>query len=335
MEAKTVLTGIKPTGAPHVGNFAGMMKPALALVRRHPEHRFLYFIADYHALNIVQDAEELRRLSYEVAAAWLALGLDPQKVVFYRQSDLPEVLELCWLLACVTPKGLMNRAHAYKAAVAANLARGIGDEDAGVNMWLYSYPILMAADILLFATDLVPVGEDQVQHVEIARDIAGRFNEAFGPVLKLPQHLVTERVGTVPGLDGRKMSKSYGNVIPLFGPPEELRGLISRIQTDSSPPTAPKDPDASSIFTMYSQFADDGQVAAMRARYRAGISWAEAKRELFEVMDRYLAGPRATYSDLMANTQKIDAVLADGARRARALAAPVLGAARRAVGRMS
>ena len=333
MEQKTVLTGIKPTGEPHVGNYAGMMKPALALVGRHPEHRYLYFIADYHALNIVRDAEEFRRLSYEAAAAWLALGLDPQKVVFYRQSDLPEVFELCWLLACVTPKGLMNRAHAYKAAVAANAAKGVADEDAGVNMGLYNYPVLMAADILLFGTDLVPVGEDQVQHVEIARDVAGRFNEAFGPALKLPQHVVTERVGTVPGLDGRKMSKTYGNAIPLFGPPKDLRGLISRIQTDSSPPTAPKDPDASSIFTMYSQFATAEQIEAMRARYRAGISWAEAKRELFEVMDAFLAAPRASYSALMANTNAIDAILADGARRARALAAPVMAAVRKAVGR--
>jgi tryptophanyl-tRNA synthetase len=333
MEAKTVLTGIKPTGAPHVGNYAGMIRPALSMVRRHPERRYLYFIADYHALTILRSAEEFRRLSCEVAASWLALGLDPQKVILYRQSDLPEVFELNWLLSCVTPKGLMNRAHAYKAAVAANRERGVAEEDAGINMGLYNYPVLMAADILLFQTDIVPVGEDQVQHVEIARDVAGRFNAAFGQVFRLPEHVVTQGVGTVPGLDGRKMSKSYGNVIPLFGPREELRALISRIQTDSSPPDAPKDPEASAIFTMYRQFADEEQVRAMRERYLAGISWADAKQALFEAMDGFLPGPRAAYDDLMAHTEKLDSILADGARRARALAAPLLQSARRAVGR--
>ena len=333
MEPKTVLTGIKPTGEPHVGNFAGMIRPALAMVRQHPENRYLYFIADYHALTVVRSAEQFRRLSYEVAAAWLALGLDPQRVLLYRQSDVSEVFELSWLLACVTPKGLMNRAHAYKAAVAANMDKGIADQDAGVNMGLYNYPVLMAADILLFRTDLVPVGEDQVQHVEIARDIAGSFNSTFGRVLKLPEHVVTEGVGTVPGTDGRKMSKSYGNVIPLFGPRDELRALIGRIQTDSSPPDAPKDPDASAVFTMFRQFATEEQVRAMGERYRAGISWADAKRALFEAMDSFLCGPRTTYNDLIAHAEKMDAILADGARRARALAAPVMDSIRKAIGK--
>jgi len=333
MESRTVLTGIKPTGAPHVGNYAGMIRPALALVRRHPQDRYLYFIADYHALTVVRSADEFRQLSYEVAAAWLALGLDPQQVILYRQSDLPEVFELNWLLACVTPKGLMNRAHAYKAAVAANVQKGVADEDAGVNMGLFNYPVLMAADILLFRTDVVPVGQDQVQHVEIARDVAGRFNAAFGPVLKLPAHQVKGGVGTVPGLDGRKMSKSHGNVIPLFAPRDELRALIGRIQTDSSPPDAPKDPDASAILTMYAQFADDEQVRAMRERYLAGISWADAKRALFEAMDSFLSGPMATYHDLIAHPEKMDDILADGARRARDLAAPVIENVRRAIGK--
>ncbi len=330
---KTYLTGIKPSGTAHLGNYLGMMKPALQIARDNPDARCLYFIADYHALTTVEDPEVFRKLTYEVVAGWLALGLDPERVLFYRQSDIPEVFELTWVLACVTPKGLMNRAHAYKAAVAENQQKGEADLDAGVNMGLYNYPVLMAADILLFETDVVPVGEDQVQHVEISRDIAGSFNYQFGDVLTLPEHEVRAGVGTVPGLDGRKMSKSYDNVIPLFASCDELRDRVLKIKTDSSPPDAPKDPEGSIIFALYRQFATPEQTEAMRVRYANGIGWADAKRELFQLLDEKLSGPRERYNKLIADTEKLDAVLADGARKARALARPLMERVREAIGR--
>lgn len=334
MQRKTVLTGIKPTGTLHLGNYVGMMKPALSLVRERPERTYLYFIADYHALTTVWDAERFEHLCYQATAGWLALGLDPERVVFYRQSDVPQVFELTWLLACVTPKGLMNRAHAYKAAVAENLEGGETDEDAGIYMGLYNYPVLMAADILLFQTDVVPVGQDQIQHIEMARDVAERFNNEFGQVFELPEHRVRPGVGTVPGLDGRKMSKSYDNVIPLFAPRDELRDLVFKIRTDSSPPDAPKDPATSSLFQLYREFATGEQVEQMRRRYRAGdVSWAEAKQELFEVLDGFLSGPRQRYEELMDDTDRLDAILAEGGEKARELAEPALAAARRAVGK--
>ncbi|MHC4480597.1 MAG: tryptophan--tRNA ligase [Planctomycetota bacterium] len=330
----TVLTGLKPTGSPHLGNYVGMLKPALAALGEYADARFLYFIADYHALTTLREPESFRRLCYEATATWLALGLDAGETVLYRQSDVPEVFELTWLLACVTPKGLMNRAHAYKAAVAENLERGATDEDAGVNMGLYNYPILMAADILVFQTDLVPVGADQAQHVEIARDIAAAFNNAYGHTFHLPRHVIREEVGGLPGLDGRKMSASYGNTIPLFADREELRDLIFRIKTDSTPIDAPKDPATSTLFLLYKEFASPQEVERMRARYLDGtISWAEAKQELFESMDAFLAGPRESYQNLMADTDRLDAVLADGANKARALARPTMERAREAVGR--
>jgi tryptophanyl-tRNA synthetase len=307
---RTVLTGIKPTGSPHLGNYAGMLKPALAMMAAAPEGSlFLYFIADYHALTTLRDPEEFRTRTYEVAATWLALGLDPHRAVLYRQSDVPEVFELCWLLSCVTPKGQLNRAHAYKAAVAANRERS-AEDDAGVNMGLYDYPLLMAADILLFQTDLVPVGEDQVQHVEIARDIAVSFNAAYGPVFKLPAHSFDPRSGTMPGLDGRKMSKSYGNVIPLFARPDEIRRLVFSIRTDSTPADAPKDASSSTVFAIYREFASDDEARATRQRLADGrMSWKEAKEELCRVLDAALSAPRRAYEALMADTARLDGIL--------------------------
>jgi tryptophanyl-tRNA synthetase len=332
---KVVLTGLKPTGKAHLGNYLGMLKPALSLVQGHPDYVFLYFIADYHALTTVRHPDRFRDLYYDSAATWLALGLDPDKAILYRQSDIPEVFELNWLLACVTPKGLMDRAHAYKAAVAENQARGAADPDAGVNMGLYNYPILMAADILLMQTDLVPVGMDQVQHVEFARDIASSFNNAYGRILKLPEHLVKEDVGGIPGLDGRKMSAGYGNTIPLFASSDELRKLIFQIRTDSTPPYAPKDPSASVLFLLYSEFASQEETEAMRRRYLDGrISWAEAKEELFRVLDSFLAEPRRMYRSLMGDRARIDAILTEGAARARALGGPLMARVREAVGRV-
>lgn len=327
---KRVLTGIKASGSPHLGNYYGAIRPALALAARE-DVQGLFFIADYHALTLIHDRAELDRLTREIAAAWLALGLDPARVQFYRQSAVPETFELAWILSCFTSKGQLNRAHAYKARVDEALAKEL-DRDALVDMGLYNYPVLMAADILLFDTDIVPVGSDQVQQLEIARDIAGRINHTYGEgVLHLPEALC-EDTALLPGLDGRKMSKSYGNALPLFAPPKQLRKLVGRIVTDTSPPEAPKDPDASLIFQIFRLLAPADEVAALRARYEAGIGWGDAKAALADLLERILAEPRARYEDLMAHPERIDALLAEGAAKARALAAPVMDRVRRAIG---
>ena len=260
-----VLTGIKPTGRVHLGNYLGTIRPALELA---PRHRAYYFIADYHGLTTVQDPDTLNRQIEDMAATWLALGLDPDRVIFYRQSAVPEIFELMWVLACTSAKGLLNRAHAYKAAVETNLEAG-RDTDANVNAGLYNYPLLMAADILAFQADLVPVGRDQLQHVEIARDIADAFNRIYGSVLKKPRALIREGVQTVTGLDGRKMSKSYGNEIPVLAQPDELRRLVMRIVTDSRRPEAPKDPELCNLFALYRHFAAKDDVAHLRNHYLA------------------------------------------------------------------
>lgn len=276
MSKEIVLTGIKPTGKVHLGNYIGAIKPALQLAGA-GDCTALYFIADYHGLTFIQDRDEFRDLSYGIAATWLALGLDPERVVFYRQSDVPEIFELHWILSCLTSKGLMNRAHAYKAIHEQNIQLGV-DADAGVNMGLFTYPVLMAADILLFQSDKVPVGKDQIQHVEIARDIAEGFNRVYGDTFKLPDYRVDENTSVIPGLDGRKMSKSYNNTIPLFETPENLKKLISKIKTDSTPPQEPKDPDTSNIFLLYKEFAAPAQVQDFRKQYLSGISWGRPSR---------------------------------------------------------
>jgi tryptophanyl-tRNA synthetase len=329
---KRILTGIKPTGTPHVGNYLGAIRPAL----RHasdPALEACYFIADYHALTSVHDRAQMDHLVHEVAATWLACGLDPARTLFYRQSDIPEIPELSWILACFTSKGWMNKMHAYKAHVAAAETAGEADVDAGLSMGVYTYPILMAADIIAFDAHLVPVGKDQVQHVEIARDMAQRFNHVYKQdVLVLPQASVDDNVATIPGLDGRKMSKSYDNTIPLFAPTKQLKKVIGRMVTDSSPPEAPKDPATSTIFQLYRLFATPAEIEALRARYEAGIGWGDAKAELYRVLDEHVAPARARYDALMADRAQVDALLADGARRARAIAGPVLARARRAIG---
>lgn len=328
---KTILTGIKPTGSPHVGNYIGAIKPALDLMREGFEP--MYFVADYHALTTIRNPVEFRRLRYEVAATWLALGLDPDKVLFYQQSDIPEIFELTWLLACSTSKGLMNRAHAYKAAVAENQKSG-QTPDANVNMGLYNYPVLMAADIIIMSTDLVPVGKDQVQHVEMARDIAIVFNNTYGEVLAVPEYVVGGETGIIPGLDGRKMSKTYNNTIQLFGTQKQLRKQIFQIVTDSTAPNEPKDPVASTIFQIYKEFASPEQTELLKTRYLQGtVSWGEAKQELFEVIDNFLERPRTVYDELMANPARIDALLAEGAHKARERVAPLMKAVRKAIGR--
>ncbi|MDR0602309.1 MAG: tryptophan--tRNA ligase [Treponema sp.] len=327
---KVALTGIKPTGILHIGNYFGAIRPALELAR---DYDARYFIADYHALNTMKDGAELSACIREVAAGWLASGLDPERVIFYRQSSVPEVFELTSMLMAFTAKGLMNRAHAYKAAVEENGARGL-DPDAGINMGLFTYPVLMAADIILFDSDVVPVGKDQVQHIEMAQDIAQAVNFNYKEqVLKVPQAVVEEEVAVVPGLDGRKMSKSYGNVIPLFAPEKELRRLIMRIVTNSQGVDEPKDPDSSQIFLLYKLFATKEEEASLAARYRAGgMGWGEAKEELFRVANRMLAPLRERFGAIMADRAGLDGILARGAERARPIAAATVKRFRRAAG---
>lgn len=319
---KTILTGIKPTGQIHLGNYIGAIKPALQLAEI-GGHQAAYFIADYHGLTKIHNPKEFRKLSYGIAAAWLALGLDPNKVIFYRQSDVPELFELNWVLSCFASKGLMNRAHAYKGIVDKN-KKVDRDLDYGVNMGTFTYPILMAADILLFKTGIVPVGKDQIQHVEIARDIAESFNNNYGETFVLPEYKVQEDTAVLPGLDGRKMSKSYNNTVPLFEEPKKLQKLINKITTDSLPPQTPKDPDASILFTLYKEFASPFEIEKMRERYLSGIGWGDAKRELFTVMNNYLEEPRTKYNELLASPETLDEILISGAAKARAVSAPFL-----------
>jgi tryptophanyl-tRNA synthetase len=331
MSKEIVLTGITTTGTPHLGNYVGAIRPAIEASRNQDVQSF-YFLADYHSLIKCHDPERVNHSSMEVAAAWLALGLDTDNAIFYRQSDIPEILELTWILTCMTAKGLMNRAHAYKAAVADNETAGSRDPDQGISMGLFSYPILMAADILMFKARKVPVGRDQVQHLEMARDIALRFNHHFGDLLVPPEAVVDENTAVLTGLDGRKMSKSYNNTIPLFLPEKNLRKLIMKIKTDTSPPDAPKDPETSSLFSIYQAFADAHAVNEMRRRYAEGISWGEMKQILFETINAVLAEPRKRYQELTADPAYIESVLLKGARRAREYSVPFLASIRHAAG---
>jgi tryptophanyl-tRNA synthetase len=325
---ETVLTGIKPTGTVHIGNYVGAIKPAIAASTR-PEVESFFFLADYHSLGAKPD--DLARWTLEIAACWLALGLDTDRVVFYRQSDVPELVELSWILTSVTAKGLMNRAHAYKAAVADNTESG-GDPDQAIMMNLYSYPILMAADILMFKAAKVPVGRDQKQHVEMARDIAQRFNHHYGDTFVLPDALLREEVELLQGLDGRKMSKSYGNAIPIFASEKELRKLVMKIKTNSLEPGQPKSTDDSTLFAIYRAFAAADETAAMRDKFAAGIGWGEAKQVLFERINTELAPARAEYERLLAAPARVEELLLAGAEKARRIARPFLGEIRERVG---
>lgn len=325
-----ILSGIKPSGTPHLGNYLGMLKPSLELMQR-PNTSCYYFIADIHALNTIQDPKKLKQLTYELAATWLALGLDPQVATLYRESDIPEISELYSYIAHTVPKSVMNMAHAYKAATQENKENNREDIDEGVYMGLYNYPMLMAADILAFNTAIVPVGKDQTQHVEIARDIARRFNVRYGDILKFPQEMIREETGIIPGLDGRKMSKSYDNVIPIFMPEKQMQKLINQIKTDTSSPEDPKDPDSSSIFSLYQAFASKEQTEVMRQKYLQGIGWGQAKKELFEVIQAVLAKPYTVYQELMQNPEKIEVILQDGAKKARAQAHETMVAVRKAL----
>lgn len=326
------LTGITTTGTPHLGNYVGAIRPAVEVSRSAPAGCSFFFLADFHALVKNRDADEVAQSSLEVAAAWLAAGLDTENAVFYRQSDIPEIPELTWVLTTLTAKGLMNRSHAYKAANDANREAGVADLDRGITMGLFCYPILMAADILMFKADRVPVGKDQRQHVEMARDIAQRFNHHYGELLTVPQADIDEHRAVLLGPDGRKMSKSYGNVVPLFCPAKQLRKYVMRVRTNSQAPGEPKDPDDSLLFDLYRSVASPEETAAMRERYAAGIGWAEMKNELFEYLDALLAPGREVYDRLIANPGDVEAELRRGAERAREISEPLMRDIRHAVG---
>lgn len=327
---KICLTGIKPTGMPHFGNYKGAIEPAIAMANSGLYDSY-YFIADYHSLTSVHDKKLMKSYSYEVAAAWLAMGLNPEKVTLYKQSDIPEILELHWIISCFTIKGLMNRAHAYKALTQEN-EENERDIDHGINMGLYTYPILMAADILILKSDIVPVGADQLQHIEIARDIANSFNHHYGSKLKLPMAQIRAGGKLMTGLDGRKMSKSYNNHIPLFSSKNELKKCINRIVTDSSDPTTPKNPDESLIFEFYKEFATPEQTENLHQWYLRGIGWGEAKMELLSVLDKHLEEPRAKYQELMSNPKKIDEILLEGATRVRPKAQALINELKESIG---
>lgn len=329
MSKQVVLTGITTTGTPHLGNFAGAVGPAIKMSEEH-DHCF-FFLADYHALIKCQEPARIIQSRQEIAATWLALGLDTDKATFYRQSDIPEITQLMWLLTCVTSKGLMNRAHAYKAAVDDN-TNNQEDPDKGITMGLFSYPVLMAADILMFNAHQVPVGRDQIQHVEMARDIAQRFNYLYGEHFVLPEAKIEESVALLPGLDGRKMSKSYNNTIPLFLPEKQLRKSIMKIVTDSTEPGVPKDPDQSTLYEMYKAFATEAECAEIRKAYAEGIAWGEMKQVLFEKINAILIEPREKYNELMANPQHVERILLQGAEKARAHTVPFIAQLKKAVG---
>ena len=326
------LTGITTTGTPHLGNYVGAIRPAVEASRSAPAGCSFFFLADFHALVKNRDADEVAQSSLEVAAAWLAAGLDTERAIFYRQSDIPEIPELTWILTTLTAKGLMNRSHAYKAATDANRQADVPDPDRGITMGLFCYPILMAADILMFHADRVPVGKDQRQHVEMARDIAQRFNHHYGSLLTVPEADIDEHRAVLVGPDGRKMSKSYGNVVPLFCPAKKLRKYIMRVRTNSQAPGEPKDPDDSLLFDLYRSVASPEETAAMRERYAAGIGWAEMKNELFEYLDALLAPGREVYDRLIANPGDVEAELKRGAGRAREISEPLMRDIRQAVG---
>lgn len=329
-----VLTGITTSGTPHLGNYAGAIRPAVRASQRDDVDAF-FFLADYHALIKCDDAERVARSRLEIAATWLAAGLDPERVTFYRQSDIPEIPELCWLLMCQTPKGLMNRAHAYKAMVDQNAAKGEEPDD-GVSMGLFSYPVLMAADILMFNAHKVPVGRDQIQHLEMARDLAQRFNHLYGggcEYFTLPEVEIEDNVATLPGLDGRKMSKSYNNTIPLFeGNAKSLREAVMRIVTDSRQPGEPKDTEDCALFTIYRAFASLDQVEQFRGDLEGGLGWGEAKTRLYDLLEGQLAPMRERYDALMADPGHIEDILQAGAAKARRLATPFMQTLRDAVG---
>ena len=330
MSVTRFLTGITTSGTPHLGNYVGAIRPTVQASQRPGTESFL-FLADYHSLIKIEDPARIQRSTLEIAASWLAAGLDPEQVTFYRQSDIPEIPELTWFLTCVTGKGVLNRAHAYKAAVDKNTAAGT-DTDADITAGLFMYPVLMGADILMFNAHKVPVGRDQVQHLEMARDMASSFNYRYGQHFVLPEAVIDESVATLPGVDGRKMSKSYDNHIPLFAPRAQLKKLIAGIVTDSRGPGEPKETAGSALFQIFQAFATEAETGSLRQAYASGIRWADAKQTVFERLDAELAPMRNNYDALMRDPGKIEDILQAGATKARKLSAPFMAGLRHAVG---
>jgi tryptophanyl-tRNA synthetase len=331
MRQDIYLTGITTTGTPHIGNYVGAIRPGIAASKDKDKRNF-YFLADLHALAKAEDPERIARSTLEIAAAWLALGLDTDNAVFYRQSDIPEIPQLTWILTSMTAKGLMNRAHSYKAMVQANEEGGGGDPDKGITMALYSYPILMAADILMFRSTKVPVGRDQKQHVEMARDIAQRFNHHYGELLTIPEPVIDDNTALLSGLDGRKMSKSYDNTIPLFANEKQLRKLVMKIKTNSLEPGEPKETEGSTLFEIYKAFATPTETNAIEKRYAEGIAWGEMKQLLFEYLNEHIKPARAEFQRLIDNPGDVETELKRGAEKARAISVPYLDTLRHAVG---
>lgn len=341
-EKKRILTGITTTGIPHLGNYVGSIRPAILSAKQalaNGDGDAFFFLADYHGIIKCFDPDEIHRSTRAIAATWLACGLDPEQVTFYRQSDIPEIPELAWILNCNCAKGLMNRAHAYKAMVDINQEKEDSDPDFGISMGLFSYPVLMSADILMFNATHVPVGKDQIQHIEMARDMAGTFNFKYKPLFTLPNAVVDEDTPLLTGLDGRKMSKSYGNTIPLFGdgnpqidPEKALKKAIAQIVTNSQAPEEPKDPDNCNIFEIYKAFATADEIKALADKYRAGIGWGEAKDILFHKINDEIAPMRQRYLDLMNNPKELEEILQQGAIKARRVANKQLDKTRRAIG---
>jgi len=325
------LTGITTTGTPHIGNYVGAIRPGIA-ASKDPSIQNYYFLADFHALAKAEDPERIARSSLEISAAWLALGLDTDNAVFYRQSDIPEIPQLTWILTCMTAKGLMNRAHSYKAQVQANVENNSKDPDKGINMALYSYPILMAADILMFKSTKVPVGRDQKQHVEMTRDIAQRFNHHYGDILIIPEAVIGDDTAVLSGLDGRKMSKSYDNTIPLFAEEKRLRKLIMKIKTNSLEPGEPKETEGSTLYEIYRAFATDDEVADIKKRYADGIAWGEMKQVLFEYINEHIKPAREEYNRLINDPAIVEQELLRGAERAREISVPYIEQIRNAIG---
>ena len=323
---KRILTGITTTGTPHIGNYLGAIKPALELAKEYDES--FYFLADYHAIIKNSKSTEVTDSVKNVALAWLASGLNPNKSFFYRQSDVPEILELSWVLNCVTAKGLMNRSHAYKAATTLNK----DDEDKGITMGLFSYPILMAADILMFNATHVPVGADQIQHIEMTRDIAGRFNHLYKKTFILPEAIIQSTNETVPGIDGQKMSKSYGNIIPLLSTEKQLKKSIAKIVTNSLEPGNPKDPSNCTVFALYKYFASKPMVDELFDDYKKGISWGDAKNKLFEVVNNEITPIRESYEKLQEDKDFLNDLLSDGSNKVRPIAKELLESIRSSVG---
>ena len=323
---KRILTGITTTGIPHIGNFIGAIRPALEMSNDYDDSFF--FLADYHSIIKNNNTDEIKQSVKNIALAWLSCGLDPAKTIFYRQSDVPEILELTWILNCVTAKGLMNRAHAYKAAVSQNK----DDPDKGINMGLFSYPILMAADILMFDSTHVPVGSDQNQHIEMTRDIATRFNHLYGPLLTIPESIIQDKEKVVLGLDGRKMSKSYGNVIPLLESEKALKKSIMKIITNSLEPGEPKDSENCTVFDLYKNFASEDEILSLQTAYDEGISWGDAKEKLFHKVNSQLEPIRDKYDQLHQDKNYINDVLNDGAKKARSHAVKKISQIKEVIG---